>query len=318
MKTQRFVAKDMPSALAMIQSVLGSNAMIIENRKVADGVEIIAAIDEQLMENNPEVSTNPVYNVLLNRLLKSGMVEAVARQVLNRVNLQQPLQEAWQQTQQIFLNNIITVDQELWQQTGVIGLIGTTGVGKTTTIAKLATQFVTHYQPDQLGLITTDVQRVAAKDQAWLYGHLLGAAVAIATDRASLRQALLDFSNKQLVLVDTAGYSQRNGASITSQLNLLQSECPQLQCYLTLSATTSAEVLAEIIRAYNMPNLKGCIISKCDESANLMPLISLCVQHGLPIAYLGTGQSIPKDLQRANPEQLTELLFDSELLTENV
>lgn len=190
---------------------------------------------------------------------------------------------------------------------GVYALVGPTGVGKTTTIAKLAARCVLKQGAANLALITTDTYRIGAHEQLKIYGKILNAPVYAVKDETELGRTLSELRHKHLVLIDTAGMSQRD-SRIREQLALLSSNT-NVQRLLLLSATAQAGTLDDVVRAYQGNGFAGAILTKIDEALNLAPALDVSVRHKLAIHYVTNGQRVPEDLHLAHNQYLVDRAF---------
>ncbi len=190
---------------------------------------------------------------------------------------------------------------------GVYALVGPTGVGKTTTIAKLAARCVLKQGAASLALITTDTYRIGAHEQLKIYGKILNAPVYAVKDETELGRTLSELRHKHLVLIDTAGMSQRD-SRIREQLALLSSNT-HVQRLLLLSATAQAGTLDDVVRAYQGNGFAGAILTKIDEALNLAPALDVSVRHKLAIHYVTNGQRVPEDLHLAHNQYLVDRAF---------
>ena len=186
---------------------------------------------------------------------------------------------------------------------GVVSLLGSPGVGKTTTIAKLAARFALHYGPDHVALLTTDTYRIAAYEQLRIYGKLLGITVKSISDNKSMRGVLRSLRDKRLILIDTAGMGQ-DDVRIRQQLAALRGRQLNLKNYLVLPATSQYLVLRETLRTFSEVDIAGAIVTKLDECRSLGPLLSVLIQNQLPIAYVSDGQRVPEDIHLARGQAL--------------
>ena len=193
-------------------------------------------------------------------------------------------------------------------EAGVIALVGPTGAGKTTTIAKLAALSASQYQPRDVALVTTDTARVGGREQLHSYGRQLGIAVHEADSEAGLLQLLQKLQDYRLVLVDTAGLSQRDRA-LAGQLNWLRA-ARQVRTLLVLPANTHFADLDEVVRRFEHARPQGVVLTKLDETSRLGSALSVVVDHQLPLTWTTDGQRIPEDLSRANAAHLVLRLED--------
>jgi len=185
---------------------------------------------------------------------------------------------------------------------GVIALIGPTGVGKTTTLAKLAARYAAHHSARDIALVTTDGFRIGAREQLFTYGRLLGVPVIEVREPAELGETLDRLGDYRLVLVDTAGLSHRDLA-LGAQLAAL-AKLPHVNTQLVLPANTHSDDLDDVVRRFGLAKPRGVILSKVDETGRLGAALSVTVRHGLPISYLTDGQRVPQDLHRAEAHRL--------------
>jgi flagellar biosynthesis protein FlhF len=178
---------------------------------------------------------------------------------------------------------------------GVYALIGSTGVGKTTTTAKLAAHFATKHGAGQLGLITLDAYRIGAHEQLRAYGRILGVPVHTAHDRASLDDLLDLLSNKKLVLIDTAGMAQRD--SRTQELLEMLAH-PSIKKLLVINAAQQGETIEDVVNAWKGAACEGVVLSKIDEAVKLAPALDTLIRHRLKVLGVANGQRVPEDWHR--------------------
>ncbi len=250
---------------------------------------------------------NPAKAFLVNRLMAMGITEDVADQVASYLPHYENEAEAWQQAKQLLASQLHTTNNEIIHRGGVVSLVGPTGVGKTTTIAKLAARFAQIHGADQVAMISTDSYRIAGFEQLTTYGRIIGCQVKLAKEGAELDTLLQQFSNKKLVLIDTAGMGQRDMRLTEHLTNLLASSRVRIRNYLVLSANTQQRVMQENVDRFKKVPLAGCIYTKLDESLSVGEIIATSIQNGLAIGYLTDGQRVPEDIKVANAEKLVTL-----------
>ncbi len=189
-------------------------------------------------------------------------------------------------------------DDDIIDSGGVYALVGPTGVGKTTTTAKLAARCVVRHGASRLALITTDGYRIGAQEQLRIYGRILGVPVFSVRDASDLRQTLAELRGKHMVLIDTVGMSQRDRA-VAEQAAML-SGAGGVHRLLLLNATCRGDTLDDVVRAYAGTNLEGCIFTKVDEAASLGSAMDVVARNKLDVLYVANGQRVPEDLHLPN------------------
>ncbi|MGY0558894.1 flagellar biosynthesis protein FlhF [Lysobacter sp. A421] len=185
---------------------------------------------------------------------------------------------------------------------GVIALIGPTGAGKTTTVAKLAARFAARHRARDVAMVTTDSERVGAIEQLHAHGRRLGITVCESNGPESLAQTLAQLQDYPLVLVDTAGYGARDRA-LLSQITWLRAT-RQLRSLLVLPASAHPHDMSELVRRYRMASPEGVVLTKTDETGRLGAALSVAIRNGLSLTYTAHGQSVPEDLEAADASNL--------------
>jgi len=370
MKMKRYFAADARQALRELREEQGPDAVILSNRNVPGGVEIIAALDyEDALSNaslgNPgamadspvaavdersiqrqaapgdsQVMPNiaaresalgkirnelkglrnimeapmmqfawgemdrvqPLYANLLKQLMMLGLGASLSEQLAKRVAAEGLDQKSWLKSLKLLSKMMPVVDDELMTHGGIAALVGPTGVGKTTTIAKIAARFALRHGRRNVSLVTMDSYRIGAHEQLRTYGRILGVPVQVATDCEELKTILNHSSEHKLTLIDTAGISQRD-LRLSEQLATLNIG-EDIKNYLVLSATGQMNLQDDVVRSFGKINLHGCILTKLDEAASLGEVFSVLIQHKLPVAYLSNGQKVPDDLHLARGNSL--------------
>ncbi|MFB2864624.1 flagellar biosynthesis protein FlhF [Aeromonas sp. MdU4] len=246
----------------------------------------------------------PMRALLIKELKKMGFDDAFADQLAGLIPEDMPIHQAMAQLAEVLTGQLKISEDEILRQGGAVALLGPTGVGKTTTIAKLAARFAMKYGAEQVALITTDNYRIGAHEQLQTYGRIMGCPVRQVRDAEELASALYQFRHRRLVLIDTAGVGQRD-IRLTEQLDtLVKNAKVRIRSYLVMSATSQRRVMQEAVDHFRRIPLSGCILTKLDESLNLGEVINVCIQNALPISYITDGQRVPEDIQVANAAQL--------------
>ena len=394
MKIKRFTGSDMRQAIRKVRDALGPDAVILSNRTLDEGVEVVAAIDydESLLDTVPgvkpaqpahqktekqinrehvwndvryarnipaqekapastpaakqnvpaqtvniklsddptflqmqselkslrgllvnqlsglawenETKYHPLRARLLQRLMALGLSPQLARDITETIDENDDFDHNWRMALGLLAHRLpVHDDIILNQQKAIIAVVGPTGVGKTTTVAKLAARYLLRHGKRRIGLITTDNYRVAAHEQLRAYARIMGAPMRVASDLDSLQDALAAFRDKDLVLIDTAGMSQRD-MRLNEQFSLLKEAGHNIKVYLTLAANSQRGVLADVVRAFRVVPLAGCILTKVDETTSLGGGLSVAAEQGLPVAYISDGQQVPEDLHPARAHAL--------------
>jgi flagellar biosynthesis protein FlhF len=244
----------------------------------------------------------PVRARLLRELAKLGVDSALATELADEVPPAGNYQEAMRIIVRRFGERLPLVNWDMADGGGVFAIVGPTGVGKTTSIAKIAARFVLRHSVDELGLVSTDTYRIGARQQLSNFARILRAPMHVAENAADLRRILDGFADKKLVLIDTAGMSQRD-VRLANQFTTLKVEGHAVRTVLALSAGADRACLAEAVKVFKAANPEALIVTKLDEAAALGGILSLAIVSGLPVAYLSDGQRVPEDLHRAAPKR---------------
>lgn len=245
----------------------------------------------------------PHQTELLRRLSDLGLTTELCRVLVDQVGTVDDEDQAWRRALGLLAHQLPVTDDDILNTGGVVALVGSTGVGKTTTIAKLAARYALRHGQRSVALVTTDCYRIGAQEQLFTYGRILGVPVQVASSHEELQTALGSLVDKRLVLIDTAGMSQRD-VRLTEQFSTLRDSGFPLHTYMVMNATTQSSVLEETVRAFGNASLDGCILTKTDEAASLGGALSVVARHKLPLAYVGDGQRVPEDLHPARAHNL--------------
>jgi flagellar biosynthesis protein FlhF len=282
-------------------------------RMMAEMAAMRVLFQEQLAQLawSDALRRSPLRAGLTRDLLLAGYSATLARTITERLPDDFNAAEAGGWMSSILARNLATIDagDELVTRGGIYALIGPTGVGKTTTTAKLAARCAVRYGAGKLALLTTDSYRVGAHDQLRIYAKILGVSVHTVSDRHDLRQALESVRGKHLVLIDTVGIGQRD-TRVAEQAELLSH--PDIARILLLNAATQAETLDEVVTMYRRTAdgqndaLAGAIVTKLDEAARTGGVLDVAIRHRLRLHYVTNGQRVPEDLAVPNAPWLVD------------
>ena len=386
MKIKRFIAPTMRDAMRLVREEQGPDAVILSNRRLEDGFEVVAATDydaalvqkaaareeqtplplageggakrrERVLPEAGTVSPNlspasgrgeqlnldslkgeigalrrmmeqqiansawgelktrhPVRADVVRRLMSLGIELKLAREIASEIADDTDSERARYLPMAMLARRLPTFKHE-WLEApqaadahaeprhDVIALVGATGVGKTTTIAKLAARYVQHWGLRDVALITTDHFRIGAQEQLFTYGRLLGVPVLTADNQRELCLALEKLKDRRLVLIDTAGMSPRD-QNLQKQFAMLSGLPVPNRTALVLSANGQASDLDDQYQRFAPAAPGAVILTKLDEATRVGSAISAVVRHGIPLAYLTDGQRVPEDLSVARADQL--------------
>ena len=249
-----------------------------------------------------KLQRHPRQAALAQRLLDAGFSPALIRKLVDGTPAEGD-ELAW--AAHILERNLPTGEREspLEEAGGIYALIGATGVGKTTSTAKLAAAFATRHGAANLGLITLDAYRVGAHEQLRTYGRILGVPVHTAHDRASLEDLLDLLSAKKMVLIDTAGMAQRDTRT-RELLDMLSHRA--INRLLVVNASAQGETIEDQLAAYAAPNCRGIVLSKLDEAVKLGPALDSMIRHKLKVLAVANGQRVPEDWHRLSANALVQ------------
>jgi flagellar biosynthesis protein FlhF len=356
MSIRKFIATTSRQALKDIRTELGDEAVILSNRKIEGGVEIIALANDEVTKLTQSAVTNKAVAVkqvelltrpapialessilseikamqsmlqqqfavlskngvqqshsdtsgLLYKMLNAGFSAELARRLLDKL-VAGKMQSASGINQVLKRNlRVVSEDNDIVDKGGVYALIGPTGVGKTTTTAKLAARAVVRYGAERVALLTTDSYRIGAYEQLKIYGKILGVEVHTVKGTEDLRLTIASLHDKHLILIDTMGMGQRDGRVAEQHAMFDAVGVPSL---LLLNAVSGGETLEDVVRKYHNTNVIGCIPTKLDEAVNLGAVLDVVVRHRLVMNYMTNGQCVPEDLHPINLDYLLHRAF---------
>ena len=247
--------------------------------------------------------SQPAQANLWRRLQRIGLSGPIARELLALTSEIREPRQAWRMLLAHLARMIHVPEVEPLEEGGVIAMVGPAGMGKTTTLAKLAARYVLKYGSQSVALVSMDSFRIGAQEQLKTLGRILNVSVTQVDPGQSLVQALEPLLRKRVVLIDTAGL-QASDPALRMQLESLAGRGINARNYLVLATTSQKQVLSAAYHSYKRCGLSGCILTKLDETACLGEVLSLAISHELPIAYLTDGPRIPDDLHLPRRHQL--------------
>ncbi|MFQ5609804.1 MAG: flagellar biosynthesis protein FlhF [Woeseiaceae bacterium] len=394
MKIKRYLDKDMRHVLRRVREDQGPDAVILSNRRVDDGIEVIAAIDydealvrhavglgssetveeggqfdsdalaeiaEDCPSNIPEVlnaeleqttagasadsgseegslndmreeltslrglletqlsglvwkdssKRSPLRAQMLRNLARLGVAPDTASMVVDRLEPVTEVRRLWHAPLTTLAKILPVREDTMLEEGGTFAFIGPTGVGKTTSIAKIAARFAMSHNPDDIALISADSFRIGAREHLMAFANIIGAKVHSAsspdeltdlylldTANDELTELLISLGNKKLILIDTEGRSPRD-RRLANSLAAFGNNRERVRFYLTLSAATQEAALDEAIRQFRQVPLEGCVVTKIDEAAQIGCIVSALIRHDLPASFFSDGQRVPEDLYAA-------------------
>jgi flagellar biosynthesis protein FlhF len=258
---------------------------------------------------------NPARAALTKHLFAAGFsAQLVQMMVDNLPDEIENMEGGMDWVRSVLDSNLPVMEDEdaLMERGGVFALMGPTGVGKTTTTAKLAARCVMRFGASKVALLTTDSYRIGGHEQLRIFGKILGVSVHAVKDGADLQLALSELRNKHIVLIDTIGMSQRDRL-VSDQIAMLCRAGQPVQRLLLLNATSHGDTLNEVVQAYqrapDQQPLAGCILTKLDEATNLGGVLDTVIRYKLPVHYVSTGQKVPENLYVATKKFLIKSAF---------
>src|SRR6185436_9549847 len=367
MKIKHYRAADMRQALRQVREAQGPDAVILSSRRIANGVEVVAAVDydvdvadsdvgsepsrtesriptaadyaalaqrfsgnqerQEISDLPPDANEElrtlrrmletqlatlawndlsrraPIQTELLRQLTVLGLAHDLAGEPVSQLPQRMELAEAQRLSLALMARRIETVGERWMEGGGVVALVGPTGVGKTTLIAKLAARWVLRNGARDLALISTDSIRIGAQEQIHTLGRLLGVPAYAIDGAGELAETLDHIGERRLVLIDSAGLSQRD-PRLATELETLANASDRLESSLVLSAAAQAGAIEQSLERFAAARPTTCCVTKLDEATSLGGTLSALIRTKLPLAYLSDGQQVPEDLSPARSHQL--------------
>ena len=405
MKIKRFVAPNMKTAIAAVKKEIGEDAVILSNKSVPEGVELIAAVEfdeerfqaevekksairnkshSQSVVSSERKTRQPVASVetgsanndnrmshsanhqasgyqtkvetlqdsseaqnetmdamrremqalrrmmenelsgiswqemghhrpesreLFRQLMSMGLSSAIAERLMKASASVGGFEQQWKKALYYLSAEISVTGDDLAERGGITAVVGPTGVGKTTSIAKLAARYCMKHGNRHVAMISTDNYRIGAREQLHTYGRILNVPVRTASNAEELMETLNAFIDKRFILIDTAGMSHQD-EKLIQQLDLLEGAGRPITRYLALSATTDISALRRAVTTFAPIQADACLVTKTDEAASLGAVLSVLIESQLPVAYYTDGQKVPEDMHVAYANPLVNLASD--------
>ena len=303
----------MPQGLALPPGTLPADtAAGLQNAISALRGALESRMDGLLWGGRQGPGREPAGAALFRSLLDAGFSTKLVRTLVERMpeGLDADAALAWARNE-LVTHLPVLGSEDTFLSGGVYALVGPTGVGKTTTLAKLAARCVAREGRDQVAMLTTDNFRIGALEQLQIYGRLMGVPTHSVRDAGELRRLLAELGSRKIVLIDTTGISQRD-RHVAEQAAMLCDAGKTVRRLLVLNAASQGDTLDEVAYAYRNgvgEDVAGCIITKLDEASRLGAALDTAIRHRLPIHYMSVGQKVPEHLELARPDALIDRAF---------
>jgi flagellar biosynthesis protein FlhF len=317
MQIKRFEASDMQQAVRQVKEALGPEAIILSTKTLSTGgrragVEVVAALDRATADTPPDAERRQEGDGSLpERLMASGLAPEFVRTLVREMPpVRRGDDEAWESCKgylQWKLMELVDVTGPITGGLNIWVFIGPTGVGKTTTLAKLAAQYRLKARK-KVALISIDTYRIGAVEQLKTYASILGVPFELAFRPEDLRKIIENNRHQDLLLVDTVGRSPKDSAHMEVLRDFLSVD-PAVENHLVLSATTKGRDLDRAVRQYGGMPIKSYVFTKLDETDEYAPLLNQLLRDRKPLSYLTTGQRVPEDIELATKMNVAELFI---------
>ena len=291
-----------PQALAAVPVSTGPGLHALSSQMA----EVKSLLSGHLAQNfwTSLQQTAPSHALLTRRLLNAGLSSQIVSQMLAELPLDNDFERLLDGAQRWVQSHLQIQDPfALFDTGGVYAFIGPTGVGKTTTLAKIAARCVLRYGRRQVALLTTDTYRIGAQEQLRVFARILNLPVVSLRDSDDLESKVADLSSRKIVLLDTAGVGQRD-TMMVEQLEMIRQGYGAVHRVLVMSATTSTRTLDDVVESHQNAlggqGIHSAILTKIDEGMSLAPSVDCVLRHQLPLLFLSNGQRVPEDLFAAD------------------
>lgn len=292
--------------IAAIESKLERLETLLEQ----SGTAMVQNQEVSHEDQNPSKYKNEIVELVYQHLIESEIDEEVATNLMKGID-SKDINEVVASVYKRLVKILDKASPVVWEgQQKVVFFVGTTGVGKTTSIAKIAANLIIA-ENRSVGLITTDTYRIAAVEQLKTYGKILDVPVKVAYTPTELRQAIESYSDKDLILIDSAGCSQKNEDQFRDTVQML-AEVPESEMYLVLSLTTKYKDMCEILEKYSPYKSVKLVFSKLDETNTIGNIINIKCKYSAKLSYITTGQNVPEDIEIVAPSEIAKRLLGGE------
>jgi|GEM_PF-257232 len=280
-----------------------SNEYLLElQTELADMRFLLEQQFNRLSEADAPMASSSILGGITRRLGRAGLPEDVVNKVISSCTKTNSMNEAWPEALANLSHQVPVIDRDIVDEGGIFAFVGPTGVGKTTTIGKLAARYVLKHGADKVALITTDTYRIASHEQLRSIARILRISVNVVDENNSLESLLKSLSHCSAVLIDTAGF-RHGDPQLKAQLATLAA-LPQIKTFVVLSTTCQAQMLKASVHAHGEARLQGCVLTKLDETTSLGEALGVVIKGWLPVAYTTDGQDIPADIDVARAHSL--------------
>ncbi|WP_295956228.1 flagellar biosynthesis protein FlhF [Rhodoferax sp.] len=295
-----------PFAPSVARAKPAPAAATINSKGIVDELQAMKDMIEERFNTMAwlgKTKQDPIQSNLMLKLIRAGYSPDLARAVMERMPEEASPAEAIRWLMGVLEQNLRTDagSKPIFEQGGVFALVGATGVGKTTTAAKLAAHCARVHGPNSVGLITLDTYRVAAHEQLRAFGRMLGVVAHLAHDRAALQDLLGLLGNKRMVLIDTTGIAPKDPRK-RDMMDVL--DLPGVNRLLVLNAGSHGDTMDEVLTSFKTRGVQQAILSKIDEAAKLGPALDAIIRHQLVLRGVCNGQRVPEDWEPADAKKL--------------
>jgi flagellar biosynthesis protein FlhF len=261
---------------------------------------------------------NPAQNIVLDRVLAAGFSPSLAKRLVEKLPHEYSEDQAIAWLREILSRNLSSENDEdsFLNSSRIIALVGPTGVGKTTTIAKIAARYVMRHGAEKLAFITTDSYRIGALEQLKVFGSILGVSVHAVKDHHELQLTIEHLQDRKSILIDTPGLCQRD-KRVDAQMAMFDHINEPIKRILCLNAANQIETTNDVVNVYAKQSIETCIITKVDEAITLGGVLNVVMQQKLKVCYVTTGQRVPEDIELIDKVQLFErVITDKKVSTD--